>query len=64
MQRPPRIRKNRMNGEKVKRTFELRADIDEGLAEVARRDFRNNKTAALEQAAIEFLNRRRDPRAA
>jgi hypothetical protein len=64
MQRPPRIRKNRMDGETVKRTFGLRRHLDEALAEAARRDFRNNKTAALEAALIEWLNRRNDPRAA
>lgn len=64
MDRPPRIRKNRMNGDIIKRTYTIRAEIDQALAEEARQDFRNNKSLALEQALIEWLNRRRDPRAA
>lgn len=64
MQRPPRTRSNRMDGETVARTYRIKTALDLALAEVAREDFRNNKSMALEQALIEFLNRRRDVRAA
>jgi hypothetical protein len=64
MERPPRTRKHRIDGEIVKRTYTIRAEIDAALAEEARRDFRNNKSLALETALIEWLNRRNDVRAA
>ncbi len=65
MQRPPpRSRKNRMDGETIPRTFRLRPELDRALSEEAAKDFRNNKTMALEQALIEWLNRRRHVRAA
>lgn len=64
MQRPPRSRTNRMDGDVVARTYRIKTALDIALAEVAREEFRNNKTMALEQALIEFLNRRRDVRAA
>lgn len=64
MQRPPRIRGNRRDGETVARTFRLRIALDQALSEAAQKDYRNNKTMALEQALIEWLNRRNDVRAA
>ena len=64
MQRPPRSRQNLMDGDRVPRTYRIKVTLLEELAEVAREDFRNNQTMALEQALIEFLSRRKDVRAA
>lgn len=57
MQRPPRIRRNRMDGETVARTFRLRTEVERTLGRVARSLFDNNKTRAVEAALTEFFDR-------
>jgi metal-responsive CopG/Arc/MetJ family transcriptional regulator len=64
MQRTPRSRRNRMDGITVPLSLRLAKDLAQAVEEVARSEYRNNRSAVIEQAVIEFLNRRRDPRAA
>lgn len=64
MLRAPRTRRNRLDGDTVQVSLRLERRIAEAAKEVAREEFRNNLSALIEQATIEFLNRRRDVRVA
>jgi predicted transcriptional regulator len=63
-QRPPRSRRNRLDGEMVTQSFKIPLPLKEAVEAIAREEFRNNKSAVIEQALIEFFNRRKDVRAA
>lgn len=63
-QRPPRTRRNRLDGQSVPISLRLEQRIADAAREVARAEYRNNLSAVIEQAVIEFLNRRNDVRAA
>jgi predicted transcriptional regulator len=63
-ERPKRVRRNRMDGQTVTKSFRLSIDLARAVDQLAATEFGNNKSAVLEQALIDFFNRRLDVRAA